>query len=540
MVSQSTDSPQPPWRRGVVLVYLLIVGVMLSWISAYHVDGFGFTYLIGKGEGTGAPLDWQAKWGVDVYDHAREPGYDAQYYAQLALDPLLRDADLAQTVDNLPYRARRILLPWVAWVAGAGRPAWVIQVFSLLNTACWLGLGVVLLRWFPPTDWDRAVRWTGVMFSTGVCLSLNYSLVDGPSLLLLALALRWWEQGYRVPGVVGLAFAGLAKETNLLAGGLLAPEDWRKPRGWLSTLGRLVLVAVPLAGWLLWLQWRLGPAEQPLGARNFAWPFVAIWGRGRELIELWRVGEVIQVYWFASLAGLLSLLVQGSYLLGRWQWRRAAWRATAPFALLMLVIGPAVWEGSPGAAERVLLPMLLGFNLLLPRGGGRRWLLLLAGNLTLWFGPMMLRPVPTPVVEVVLPPTMTEARTADAPLIEVLFPEPWQALEAHRELNWRWAGADAEIVMINQGETPLAVTLEGRWASAFEREARLELGDAVLWRDALTKRPVDWRVAGVILAPGENRFRVTSDRAPAQPAGEGGRTFAVMLLRLRIVVSDEP
>ena len=48
---------------------------------------------------------------------------------------------------------------------------------------------------------------------------------------------------------------------------------------------------------------------------------------------------------------------------------------------MMLFLATPVWEGYPGAATRVLLPMTLAFNILVPRGV--RWLpVLIAGNLT--------------------------------------------------------------------------------------------------------------------------------------------------------------
>ena len=122
-----------------------------------------------------------------------------------------------RAIDNLPYRAKRILFCWVAWAAGLGQPAWIVQAHALLNVFCWLALGWVLLHWFPPTSWQNLVRWTAVMFSHGVCMSVRHSLVDGPSLLLVALALRWLENGRRGAGVTMLSLAGLGKETSLLA-----------------------------------------------------------------------------------------------------------------------------------------------------------------------------------------------------------------------------------------------------------------------------------------------------------------------------------
>ena len=45
-----------------------------------------------------------------------------QFYVQLALDPLLRDPAIEQALDNFPYRSRRILFSWTAFLLDLGQP----------------------------------------------------------------------------------------------------------------------------------------------------------------------------------------------------------------------------------------------------------------------------------------------------------------------------------------------------------------------------------------------------------------------------------
>ena len=81
-----------------------------------------------------------------------------------------------------------------------------------------------------------------------------------------------------------------------------------------------------------------------------------------------------------TLAAVLGLVVQAGFFLLRWRPEDRWWRVGATFAGLLLFLSTPVWEGYPGAATRVLLPMTLAFNLLVPAGG--RWLpVLIAGNL---------------------------------------------------------------------------------------------------------------------------------------------------------------
>ena len=53
--------------------------------------------------------------------------------------------ELRPAVDNLAYRAQRILLPALAWLLAAGQPAWIVQVYAVLNLAGWLMLAALLV-----------------------------------------------------------------------------------------------------------------------------------------------------------------------------------------------------------------------------------------------------------------------------------------------------------------------------------------------------------------------------------------------------------
>src|SRR5258706_277972 len=143
-------------------------------------------------------------------------GFDMEgaYYVQLALHPLLNEPELQQSIDNLPYRAKRMLMFWTAWLLGMGRDAWVVNAYALLNVGAWLALAWLLLRWFPLTNWNNFLRWGGVMFSHGVCMSVHNSLVDLPSLLLIATGVAAVERGRRGGAMTALAAAALTKETS--------------------------------------------------------------------------------------------------------------------------------------------------------------------------------------------------------------------------------------------------------------------------------------------------------------------------------------
>ena len=88
--------------------------------------------------------------------------------------------------------------------------------------------------------------------------------------------------------------------------------------------------------------------------------------------------------WFKLLA-LISLGTQAMVLVAVRAWTSAWWRVGIVSCALMLVLGPAVWGGHPSAATRVLVPMTIAFNAVLPFNR-RFWPLFVLGNLTILDG----------------------------------------------------------------------------------------------------------------------------------------------------------
>lgn len=527
------SDPEPPSRGGVLLrltssrvrlAYAGAVALFLWSVAQFFHPDTGFSSLISIGDML-SETKVTALRGVPHHIYEASPGYDGAYYVQLALYPTLDNPELTKAIDNLPYRARRILFSWAAWALGLGQPAWIVQAQALLNVACWLVLAWALLRWFPPTGWENFLRWAAVMFSHGVIMSVRHSLVDGPSLLLVALALRALEGGRGVAGGVALALAGLGKETSLLAGAGVKMEPGA-PRTWPRALLAIALSALPLLLWMGYVRWKFGPAEDP-GLGNFTLPFA---GYAEKVQAAWRdlAAQPRSLLHWSTLGVVVALGVQFVFLAVRWRPGERWWRVGAAFALMMVFLSTPVWEGYPGAATRVLLPMTLAFNLLVPRGA--RWLpVLIAGNLTVAASGFEF----SPPHEFHVVRGESAARAA----FRVQVGAGWHGPERHVDQRWRWSSGRSELRLVNTSAAPLRVVLQARVSAADEaRSVRVSAGENLLWADRVTDRLVDLR-CGLDLPPGETVLVFSTDK-PAAKIGTDPRELAFRVMNLTIVVTS--
>jgi hypothetical protein len=347
------------WRA----LALALCALFLASVARFYYPGLGFSALvIIPHEGHEleiAPLR-------ELPHYAYPPGiaYDGYMYVQLAMDPLLRDPAIDRALDAPAYRARRIFFSWTAYALGLGRPAWILQAYALQNVLCWLLLAWLLTRWIRPDTPSGLALWAACMFSHGLLASVRMSLLDGPSLLFLALAVAASERGRTWVSAAILSVAALGRETNALGAVALPWPSGR--RGWVRLLAAGALVLLPLLVWqdYVWSIYRGSSASA--GAEQLALPVAAY------VEKLGLTFDAIRVRGLFSTAGatllvVVALTAQFAFV----AWSRAFgepwWRLAAAFAVLMLVVSPPVWEGDPGAVTRVLLPLKFGVNILLVR-----------------------------------------------------------------------------------------------------------------------------------------------------------------------------
>ena len=361
------------WRYiagGCVLLFLVAV-------ARFYHPGLGFTALLGLPEGqiTKTP----ALLAIPHYTYPVWAAYDGQFYVQRAFDPLLRDPVVDYAMDLAPFRARRILFSWTAYVVGLGRPAWIVNVYALQNVACWLMLALLLTRWLPLTTGRAWALWAACLFSHGLLWSVRFSLLDGPSLVLIVGAVAAAERGRALVSAAIAGIAALGRETNLLA--LAAQPLPRDRRALARALAAAVLAILPLLVWYDYLR-SIYRSTTLVGTDQLKWPGTGLtftWGRTIDgvLADGWLSPSGLQA------CILLSLAAQGLYLVVRRRYADPWWRVGVAYLGLMLLLDQVLADPVTGAITRVLLPLTVAFNVQLARERrpSRFWPWLALGNL---------------------------------------------------------------------------------------------------------------------------------------------------------------
>ena len=170
-----------------------------NWTALFHT---GDTYAVPPGLFPG------------TYIFAETDGYDGMWYRYIAHDPLFRRG-LAEFIDVAGIRYRRILVPGLAHLLGAGRPEWIDGAYIAVVWA-FVALGVYWCSRYFHTH-GRGPAW-GLLFllAPGTLTSIDRMVVDGPLTALFAGFLFYagtcsWKKAYLI---ALLAF--LTRETGIL------------------------------------------------------------------------------------------------------------------------------------------------------------------------------------------------------------------------------------------------------------------------------------------------------------------------------------
>ena len=232
---------------------MLALALLLSWqsLTVYANFGGNWTGLFRTGRLTPVPPSLQA----GTFRTAHPAGYDGQYYRFLAHDPLLRGGSRGYLGE---FHARRILVPLLAWLVGAGQPgaidaAYIVIVAASVFAGVWWMASLALFH-------GRNAAW-GLLFlaAPAVLVAVDSMTVD-VALASLAACFVWQVQtGNRRWLWWTLAGAALVRETGLLlAVAVVSVELWeRRPR----RAAFHASAALPTLAWYVYFHLALPPAE---------------------------------------------------------------------------------------------------------------------------------------------------------------------------------------------------------------------------------------------------------------------------------------
>lgn len=187
---------------------------------------------------------------ADTFRNAHPQGYDGQFYRFLAHDPLLRNGTEAY-LDSPALRARRVLVPLLAWMLAGGWPEAIDGAYILLVAASifagvyWMGRIMA--------HHGRSSSW-GLSFLAvpAVLVGIDTMTVD-VVLAALVVFFTWQIQtGRRRWLWLTLAAAPLVRETGLVLAAAcviaaLCRKDWRNAGYWMTA-------AIPILLWCAYLQ----------------------------------------------------------------------------------------------------------------------------------------------------------------------------------------------------------------------------------------------------------------------------------------------
>ncbi len=291
----------------------------------------------------------------------KRDGYDGQFYAQMAIDPLLRSPAMADGFDDVGYRGQRIGLSAIAYVLGGGQPAIVVQVYSVLNFVFWCLMCWLVLKWVGTETIQQRCVVLVIVYTAGALVSIARALTDLPAAVLGLLAV-WFTQHKpterlcQLSSLVSFCLSTLCKETGVLSA--LAIMNLKNWKSFLKSGLFVVLALIPVFMWTIYVKTYIGSGSKGMGAITI--PLMGIAAKFQ--IAFARAYNEFPSVHPIEIIGPASILVQAVYVLRRLDWRSEYWRFGAGFAVLPFFVAFAVWE-TQTAFSRVLLPLTLAFNL---------------------------------------------------------------------------------------------------------------------------------------------------------------------------------
>jgi len=343
----------PEWVRYTVCV-ACIGFILLALLGAYHAP-YGFTDMLRYGSA------FEPNVPLEVKQVRRRifsgPGYDGQFYADLAIDPTLRQKNKRAFMDLPQYRSRRIFLPLCAYLAGRGNPSLTLNAYGVCNFFFWIGLVVLVFMRMRPSRIQEYACALAIVFSAGVTGSVLYALTDMPALVLLFTALLC-----PVIWPLALSAAVLTRETTIMFAPVFFIMEKLKNG---SVMPGALKVCAALLPPMLWYAYCMKRIPEPVVMQHiFGFPFLAMLHRLASIMHHFPQTLYREQLMFFPVAA--SLTTQMCFFFARRNFTDPLWLAGATGAVFIALMGYGPWMDY-GWVLRYSLPMTFAFNFLLAK-----------------------------------------------------------------------------------------------------------------------------------------------------------------------------
>jgi hypothetical protein len=508
----------PPPRWAFALVALAAFAFLLRVYVGIWTPDYGITKFLRVGrefDDRGTAVFRATPKYIDPYP-AHRWGFDGQLYAEMALHPLLRDPHLHVALDDPPYRGQRILLSWMAWALGLGKPFWILNAYAALNLIFWIGFAWLAGRLFSPLGWSGLAGYAAILVTCGVIESMQASLTDLPSFTLILAALM-------VGGTAGagvLALAALVRTTSLIGFVGLAELSPPWSEAMKKNVVRGLIATVPVALWVVYVLWRFRGRHVGFDGGNLDWPFRGMMEKLGEFSVVAMHGPIRWNRWFYEIyksydlhaaLTIVSVVTQSIFIMLQREWKNPLWRWGAVTVVYFSCISYLSWE-SHFTITRHALPMTLLFNLLLAARPSKAWLIwFLLGNCFVPFGVRYFNGMrqfhsPAPPVEFAI-----EMAPGVKTPVALRYGEGWTSQQWWPETTWRWAReSTATLVVRNDATHPVSGELRFRTRSLVERRLQVTLAGATVYTGKLPASRFALIIPLPRIPPGETRLVFTT------------------------------
>jgi len=426
-------------------------------------------------------------------------------------------------------------LGWLGWLLSITVGV-VVFVLWINLTEPWMIIGTPTAS-FQPVDDEGQLMWSLVLIRW-VGAALMVPVME--ELFWRSFLMRWIDnpvfevvdpQRVTLKAVVLSTFVFTLAHTQWLAAALAGlAYAWlyiRTGKLWTAVAAHAVTSGL-LGAWVLYIRLRLPPSIEGVGLNNFTLPLTGFFEKWIGLIGEFGRDGWIRPLWI-TLAAVTALTVQAAFVLTRWQPASIWWRVGAPFALLFVMVGVPVWEGYPGAFTRVVLPLTLAFNVLVPRG--RRWLpLLLAGNLSVIAG-----------LAELAPPLRDFYRLAgerrDVAAVTVERGDGWYQIESDGTNSWRWSRQQAVLRLTNRSARPLEVRMSAEIGALSNRHMEFRVNGQATFAAPVPRRSQRHEFPAFLLPPGTTRVEFATDQPAARPVSGDPRELSLSVGNVVIAVA---